>query len=62
MSEQDLTKATSHGVRGMRERAQQFGGDVTVSSQTGRGTTLVASVPAPRLDDPLQRDRERGDR
>lgn len=45
MSASDLIKATSHGVRGMRERAQQFGGDVTVTSEPGRGTTLVASVP-----------------
>ncbi len=46
VNEADLSKATSHGVRGMRERAQQFGGDVTVTSQPGKGTTLVASVPA----------------
>jgi nitrate/nitrite-specific signal transduction histidine kinase len=31
----------------MRERAQQFGGDVSVSSQVGGGTTLVASMPTP---------------
>ena len=61
MSEKDLIKATSHGVRGMRERAQQFGGDVTVSSQPGRGTTLVASVPATRLDDQPQSERDRGE-
>ena len=51
MSEKELVKATSHGVRGMRERAQQFGGDVTVSSQLGGGTTLVASIPANRSGD-----------
>jgi signal transduction histidine kinase len=60
MSEKELIKATSHGVRGMRERAQQFGGEVTVSSQPGEGTTLVASVPAKPLDDPSQLDRARG--
>jgi signal transduction histidine kinase len=53
MDEKDLVKTTSHGLRGMRERAQQFGGDVSVSSQPGRGTTLVASVPAPRPPDQL---------
>ena len=58
MSETDLVKATSHGLRGMRERAQQFGGDVSVSSQPGQGTTLVASVPAPRQPDRRQRVRE----
>ena len=47
MDEKDLVKTNSHGLRGMRERAQQFGGDVSVSSQPGRGTTLVASVPTP---------------
>jgi two-component system sensor histidine kinase UhpB len=53
MDEKDLVKTTSHGLRGMRERAQQFGGDVSVSSQPGRGTTLVASVPAPPPPDQL---------
>lgn len=51
MSETDLIKATSHGLRGMRERAQQFGGDVTVTSRPGQGTTLVASVMATRPAD-----------
>jgi signal transduction histidine kinase len=37
MSQKDLVKGTSHGLRGMRERAQQFGGDVSVSSQPGGG-------------------------
>ncbi len=55
MSESDLIKATSHGVRGMRERAQEFGGDVTVTSEPGRGTTLIASVPAAR---PAERERD----
>ena len=58
MNEADLVKATSHGLRGMRERAQQFGGDVSVSSQPGQGTTLVASMPAPRQPDRRQRVRE----
>ncbi len=60
MSEKELIKATSHGVRGMRERAQQFGGEVTVSSEPGEGTTLVASVPSKRLDDSAQPDPVRG--
>jgi two-component system sensor histidine kinase UhpB len=59
MNETDLLKATSHGLRGMRERAQQFGGDVSVSSQPGRGTTLVASIPAMRLPDRRSRLRDR---
>jgi PAS domain S-box-containing protein len=40
-----LTKPTSNGIRGMRERARQFGGDVSVSSKPGGGTTLVITVP-----------------
>jgi two-component system, NarL family, sensor histidine kinase UhpB len=45
LSEDDLRKPTSHGIRGMRERAQQLGGDVSVSGSSGAGTTVVISVP-----------------
>ena len=45
LSDEDLRKPTSHGIRGMRERAQQVGGDITVSSQPGSGATVVISVP-----------------
>lgn len=45
LSAEDLSKPASHGLRGIRERAQQVGGDVTVSSQPGSGTTVVISVP-----------------
>jgi PAS domain S-box-containing protein len=45
LSEEDLRKPTSHGIRGMRERAQQLGGDVSVSGSSGAGTTVVISVP-----------------
>jgi len=48
LSAEDLSKPTSHGLRGMRERAQQVGGDVTVSSKPGSGTTVVISVPRSR--------------
>jgi two-component system sensor histidine kinase UhpB len=48
LSTEDLGKPDSHGLRGMRERAQQVGGDVTVSSQPGSGTTVVISVPRTR--------------
>jgi two-component system sensor histidine kinase UhpB len=48
LSEEDLGKPASHGIRGMRERAQQLGGDVTVSGQRGTGTTVVISVPRVR--------------
>jgi len=38
-------KPTSHGIRGMRERALQLGGDVAVSRGIGGGTMLVATIP-----------------
>jgi len=45
VSEDDLRKPTSLGIRGMRERARQLGGDVSVSAQPGSGTTVVISIP-----------------
>ena len=44
ISEDDLRKPMSHGVRGMRERAQHFGGNLSVSS-TAEGTTVVVTIP-----------------
>ena len=44
ISEEDLRKPMSHGVRGMRERAQHFGGNLSVSS-TSEGTTVVVTIP-----------------
>lgn len=43
--ETNVTKPTSHGIRGMRERARHFGGDISVSTKPGGGTTLVITVP-----------------
>ena len=40
----DLTKAKSFGLRGLRERADMVGGWVDLSSAAG-GTTLILSVP-----------------
>ena len=40
-----LQKPTSHGIRGMRERARALGGDLDVSSRPGEGTTLVVTIP-----------------
>jgi two-component system, NarL family, sensor histidine kinase UhpB len=45
MDAMDVDKATSHGIRGMRERARQLGGMVTVTSERGDGTTLVVTIP-----------------
>ena len=40
-----LQKPTSHGIRGMRERARALGGDLDVSSRPGEGTTLTVTIP-----------------
>ncbi len=45
MDAMDVDKATSHGIRGMRERARQLGGMVTVTSERGDGTTLMVTIP-----------------
>jgi signal transduction histidine kinase len=45
VTEQDLRKPTSLGIRGMRERAQQLGGDLSVSAAPGSGTTVIISIP-----------------
>jgi PAS domain S-box-containing protein len=45
VSQEDLRKPTSLGIRGMRERAQQLGGDLSVTAAPGSGTTVVIQVP-----------------
>jgi signal transduction histidine kinase len=45
LSNADLAKARSFGIRGLHERAGTVGGWVELSSQPGRGTTLILSVP-----------------
>jgi signal transduction histidine kinase len=50
LSQLDLAKARSFGIRGLHERAQTVGGWVDLSSQTqgsSPGTTLILSVPLP---------------
>ena len=44
MSAEDMSKAKSFGIRGLRERADMVGGWVDCSSDAG-GTTLILSVP-----------------
>ena len=58
MSPVDISKPESHGIRGIRERAQQLGGNLSVASQPDRGTTIVVSIPrstgpAARAADPV---------
>ena len=44
LNDDDLAKARSFGIRGLRERAETVGGWVDISSGTD-GTTLILSVP-----------------
>jgi signal transduction histidine kinase len=44
LSQEDLAKARSFGIRGLRERAETVGGWVDISSGA-QGTTLILSVP-----------------
>jgi signal transduction histidine kinase len=64
LSAQDLAKAQSFGIRGLKERARTVGGWVDLSSGPD-GTTLILSVPleAQRGDEDDERDHgDRGDR
>jgi signal transduction histidine kinase/YHS domain-containing protein len=38
------------GLRGMRERAELTGGSLSVTSEPGRGTRLVVTIPYPGVD------------
>jgi signal transduction histidine kinase len=63
LSEQDLAKARSFGIRGLHERASTVGGWVDLSSGPG-GTTLILSIPLdeeaarPGAEDEPQHDGE----
>jgi len=45
LSDADLAKARSFGIRGLHERASTVGGWVELSSVAHQGTTLILSVP-----------------
>jgi signal transduction histidine kinase len=40
-----LLGPTSHGIRGMRERAEEFQGTFTIDSTPGAGTTITVCMP-----------------
>jgi PAS domain S-box-containing protein len=42
-----MLNPTSHGIRGMRERAQMLGGTVSVRGTPGEGTTVIVTLPRP---------------
>jgi len=45
LSPDDLAKARSFGIRGLRERAETVGGWVDVSSSATSGTSVILSIP-----------------
>lgn len=45
LSNQDLAKAQSYGVRGMRERVHVHGGWVDINSQPGKGVAVMVWIP-----------------
>jgi signal transduction histidine kinase len=48
----DLARRDSFGVRGMHERVGRVGGWLEVSGEPGKGTTVMASIPRPRVGEP----------
>lgn len=53
IAESALTRASSHGIAGMRQRLAAFGGDMKVEQRvehgcSGRGTRIVGSLPFAR--------------
>ncbi len=45
VTENDLRNSRSLGVLGMRERAQIYGGEITIKGIPGEGTTLILRMP-----------------
>ena len=52
----ELADHTSMGLLGMRERARALGGDIDISGEPGRGTTVQARIPLDPNDDRFNRD------
>ncbi|MDX9800064.1 MAG: two-component regulator propeller domain-containing protein [Spirochaetia bacterium] len=50
--EEKLKKPDSFGLIGMRERCRNFGGRLTVTTASGRGTTVKAEIPVPARNQP----------
>lgn len=45
ISDQDITKPQSFGIRGMRERCQQLRGNLFITGKPGKGTKVSISIP-----------------
>jgi PAS domain S-box-containing protein len=60
MSPVRFASSTTHGLRGMRERAGYLGGEVQIVSSPGKGTHIMISLPkAPRFSSTAQLLQER---
>jgi len=46
--QKDIDKKESFGISGMRERANLFGWEFTISGERGKGTRIVLQVPLAR--------------
>jgi hypothetical protein len=40
-----INNSTTHGLRGMRERASYLGGRIDISSEPARGTKITVTLP-----------------
>jgi PAS domain S-box-containing protein len=47
ISDAEVSDRRSLGLLGMKERATLFGGDLTIQSRPGKGTTVTACLPRP---------------
>jgi signal transduction histidine kinase len=45
ISPERVSNPTSHGVRGIFERARQLGGEAAITGQPGAGTTVTITLP-----------------
>ena len=48
VSEEQLSAGSSLGVLGMRERARLLGGELSISGEAGKGTTVTVRIPRGR--------------
>jgi signal transduction histidine kinase len=46
----EASRRLTHGLRGMRERAQYLGGDVRINSAPGKGTAITIRLPRTEAD------------
>ncbi len=58
ISEAELSNTRSIGLRGMRERAALFGGEVNIRGVHGKGTTVMVTIPVSRPVNYKKRDNE----